>query len=102
MMEKSRFIVRVAQFLARIFYTYGSEKIDKNRPVCVCFSIPIPENQIFNPKSNKKSTPAGSALWCDFYFKKPFTMCSSASASVRPKVMSLMSCSPAILPMAAS
>ena len=37
-----------------------------------------------------------------FYFKKPFTMCSSASFSVNPKVISLMSCSPAILPMAAS
>ena len=36
------------------------------------------------------------------YFKNPLTICSSASFSVRPRVISLMSCSPAILPMAAS
>ena len=36
------------------------------------------------------------------YFKKPFTICSSASFSFKPKVISLISCSPAILPIAAS
>ena len=36
------------------------------------------------------------------YFRKPLMICSSASASVRPRVISLMICSPAILPMAAS
>ena len=36
------------------------------------------------------------------YFRKPLMICSSASASVRPSVISLMICSPAILPIAAS
>ena len=36
------------------------------------------------------------------YLRNPFTICASASASVSPRVMSLTSCSPAILPMAAS
>ena len=39
---------------------------------------------------------------CEFYFKNPLMICSSASFSVSPRVMSLISCSPAILPMAAS
>lgn len=43
-----------------------------------------------------------SALPQVFYFRNPFTICSSASCSVSPKVISLISCSPAILPMAAS
>ncbi len=38
----------------------------------------------------------------EYYFRNPLMICSSASFSVRPRVMSLMSCSPAILPMAAS
>ena len=37
-----------------------------------------------------------------FYFKNPFTICASASSSVSPSVISLIICSPAILPMAAS
>ena len=36
------------------------------------------------------------------HFKNPLMICSSASCSVRPRVISLVSCSPAILPMAAS
>ena len=36
------------------------------------------------------------------YFRKPLTICASASASVRPSVISLVICSPAIFPMAAS
>ena len=36
------------------------------------------------------------------YFRNPATICSSACSSVRPRVMSLMIWSPAILPMAAS
>ena len=36
------------------------------------------------------------------YFKKPLTICSSASSSVKPKVISFINCSPAILPIAAS
>ena len=36
------------------------------------------------------------------YFRKPLIICSSASASVRPKVINLIICSPAILPIAAS
>ena len=36
------------------------------------------------------------------YFKKPLIICSSASCVVSPKVISFTSCSPAILPMAAS
>ena len=37
-----------------------------------------------------------------FYFKNPLMISSSASFSVRPRVMSLISCSPAIFPIAAS
>ena len=37
-----------------------------------------------------------------FYRKKPLTISSSASFSVNPSVISLMSCSPAIFPIAAS
>lgn len=37
-----------------------------------------------------------------FYFKKPSIIFSSASFSVRPKVINLIICSPAILPIAAS
>ena len=37
-----------------------------------------------------------------FYFKNPFTICSSASCSVSPSVISFINCSPAILPIAAS
>ena len=36
------------------------------------------------------------------YLKNPLTISSSASFSVRPRVISLISCSPAILPIAAS
>ena len=36
------------------------------------------------------------------YFRKPDTIWASASSSVRPKVISFIICSPAILPMAAS
>ena len=36
------------------------------------------------------------------YFKNPLTISSSASFSVRPNVISLISCSPAIFPIAAS
>ncbi len=36
------------------------------------------------------------------YFKKPLMICSSASFSESPRVISLISCSPAILPIAAS
>ena len=36
------------------------------------------------------------------YFKNPLIICSSASASVSPRVISLTSCSPAIFPIAAS
>ena len=37
-----------------------------------------------------------------YYFKNPLIICASASASVSPSVISLINCSPAILPMAAS
>ena len=37
-----------------------------------------------------------------FHFKNPLIICSSASCSVSPRVISLIICSPAILPMAAS
>ena len=57
-------------------------------------------------KKRKKRAPqkecSFAVFWIPNHFKNPFTMCSSASASVSPKVISLMSCSPAILPMAAS
>ena len=36
------------------------------------------------------------------YLRKPLMICSSASCSLRPSVMSLINWSPAILPMAAS
>ena len=36
------------------------------------------------------------------YFRKPLTICASASASVSPSVISFVICSPAIFPMAAS
>lgn len=42
-----------------------------------------------------------SAIIC-FHFKNPLTISSSACFSVSPKVISLISCSPAILPIAAS
>lgn len=76
------------------------------------FKSQFPKIQHFSKKAkkelsrfdanDKKEHPFRDALICVFYFKNPLTMCSSASASVSPKVISLMSCSPAILPMAAS
>ena len=59
-------------------------------------------------KRNKKqaSDPlTQGALACMIfgsYLKNPLTISSSASFSVRPRVMSLISCSPAIFPIAAS
>lgn len=36
------------------------------------------------------------------YLRNPFIICSAASFSVRPRVISFISCSPAIFPIAAS
>ena len=49
-----------------------------------------------------KSHSTSDTMAFMFYFKNPLIICSSASASVRPRVMSFMSCSPAIFPIAAS
>ena len=44
----------------------------------------------------------GNFILTTFYFKNPLIICSSASFSVKPSVISLVICSPAILPIAAS
>ena len=49
----------------------------------------------------KASCPSGGFA-LPFYFRKPAIIFSSACSSVRPSVRSFISCSPAILPMAAS
>ena len=94
--------VRVAQILKRIFYTHYDKrnirKANREEPISNLIS------RKFNilTKNQKKSPPLGVLVFVFHYFKNPLTICSSASASVNPKVISLMSCSPAILPMAAS
>ena len=85
-------------------YFLHTRKLREN-PSDLCrgadFKSPFPKNKYFD-KKRKKRAPRKECPHLSFYFKKPLTMCSSASASVSPKVISLMSCSPAILPMAAS
>ena len=51
----------------------------------------------------KKTLPLpGKVFLLISYFKNPLTICSSASFSESPSVISFTSCSPAILPIAAS
>jgi hypothetical protein len=56
--------------------------------------------QIFSHREKKNPAELLSAGF--YHFRNPFIICSSASASERPKVISFVSCSPAILPIAAS
>ena len=58
--------------------------------------------QILSTGKRDPGACSGALNIYSVYRKKPLMICSSASASVRPKVMSLMIWSPAILPMAAS
>ena len=55
-----------------------------------------------DPPRPERAPKGGQSPPFRAYFRKPATICSSASASVRPRVMSFVICSPAILPMAAS
>ena len=70
-------------------------KVGPRREITLRSKIPVGDQ-----KKKRADCAKQSALW--FYFKNPATIFSSASSSVRPSVISLMSCSPAILPMAAS
>ena len=101
-------IVQHKQKYARFFYTSSPLK----NAVFLFFSrSPRPFKQRIGKKSPRPRRPC--ALFggdCEiqgpaptiFYFKNPLMISASASFSVSPSVISLMSCSPAILPIAAS
>ena len=59
---------------------------------------------VYNMKRLKKNTQKGLYFLSIkyIYFKKPLIICSSASFSVRPRVINFINCSPAIFPIAAS
>ena len=63
-------------------------------------AVPVPCQGLRGPGPRKGHSPLNP--YFRPYFRKPLMICSSASASVRPRVISLMICSPAILPIAAS
>ena len=64
-------------------------------------AVPVPCQGLRGPGPRKGHSPL-NPFWACSYLRKPLMICSSASASVRPRVISLMICSPAILPIAAS
>ena len=87
-------------FLYHINVIYGTFIEKSTKKTWRCYS-PVPYVN-HSDVLIKAKTPGETPGVNYSYLRKPEIICSSASFSVRPSVISLISCSPAILPMAAS